>query len=175
MLWAHDFQVLGYMWFMLGTYVNILCSWLILWQNALYLYLGRLRMCLILQEICCSSLVLKPWRLDQETSEEKLFTKAGQITRHLWTDSSTDSYLSRFNEARQILSIEVTGIQIFKYDYRPMLMYLCRVSFFTILDIYKAYFRGRHIRKYKENICKRWPMPYSHWKKLLRLLRLRVL
>ena len=30
---------------MLGTYVTILCNWLILWQNTLYLYLGRLRMC----------------------------------------------------------------------------------------------------------------------------------
>ena len=39
-------------------------------------------MCLILQEICCSSLVLKSWRLDQETSEEKLFIKVGQIARH---------------------------------------------------------------------------------------------
>ena len=28
------------------TYVLILCNWLILWQNALYLYLGKLRMCL---------------------------------------------------------------------------------------------------------------------------------
>ena len=27
------------------TYVMILCNWLILWQNALYLYLGRLRIC----------------------------------------------------------------------------------------------------------------------------------
>ena len=27
------------------TYVMILCNWLILWQNALYLYVGRLRMC----------------------------------------------------------------------------------------------------------------------------------
>ena len=58
-------------------------------QSALYLYLGRSRMCLILQETCCSSLVLKPWRLDQETSEEKLFIKVGQIARHLRTDSST--------------------------------------------------------------------------------------
>ena len=52
-------------------------------------------------------------------------------------------------------------------------MYLCRVSFLTTLDLYKAYFRGRHIREYKENICKRWPMPYSLWKKLLRLCALR--
>ena len=29
--------MLGHMWIMLGTYVTILCNWLILWQNALYL------------------------------------------------------------------------------------------------------------------------------------------
>ena len=45
-------------------------------------------------------------------------------------------------------------------------------SFLLTLDIYKAYFRGRHIREYKENICKRWPMPYSFKKKLLRLCAL---
>ena len=70
------------------------------------------------------------------------------------------------------VSIEVTGIQISKSDFRPKLMYLCRVSFLTTLDIYKAYFRGRHIREYKENICKRWLMPYSLWKKLPRLCAL---
>ena len=31
---------------LLGTYVNILCNWLILWQNTLYLYLGKFRTCL---------------------------------------------------------------------------------------------------------------------------------
>lgn len=77
---------------LLGTYVTILCNWLIFWQNALYLYLDRSRMCLILQRTCCSSLVLKPRRLDQETSEEKVFIKAGQIARHLRTDSSTASW-----------------------------------------------------------------------------------
>ena len=150
---------------LLGTYVTILCNWLIFLQNALYLYLDRSRICLILQETCCSSLVLKPWRLDQETSEEKLFTKARQIAQQLRTDSSTDSYLSRFNEAQQILSIEVSiknyENQFFRFDFWLMLMYLCRVSFLTTLDIYKAYFRGRHIWEYKENTCKRWPMPYS--------------
>ena len=29
---------------LLGTYVTILCNWLILWQNVFYLYLGRFRM-----------------------------------------------------------------------------------------------------------------------------------
>ena len=84
--------------------------------------------------------------MDQETSEEKLFTKVGQIARHLWIDSLTESYLSKFNEARQILSIEVsikvTGIQIFRSDFQPMLMYLCKVSFLTTLNLYKAYFRA---------------------------------
>ena len=67
------------------------------------------------------------------------------------------------------LSVELYEIQFFRYDFRPMLMCLCRVSFVTTLDIYKAYFRGCHRREYKENICKRWPMPNSLKKKLLRL------
>ena len=77
-----------------------------------------------------------------------------------------------FNEARQILSIEVSienyGNQFFRSDFWPMLMYLCKVSFLTTLDIYKAYFKSRHTWEYKENTCKKWPMPYSLWKKLLR-------
>ena len=32
-----------------------------------------------LQETHCSSQVLKPWVSDQETSEEELFIKVGQI------------------------------------------------------------------------------------------------
>ena len=35
-----------YVFHMLRTYVMILCNWLIFWQNALYLYLDRFRMCL---------------------------------------------------------------------------------------------------------------------------------
>ena len=50
---------------------------------------------LVLQETCCLSLVLKPWRFDQEISKEKLSIKAGQIAQQL----PTDSYLSRFNES----------------------------------------------------------------------------
>ena len=53
-----------------------------------------------------------------------------------------------------------------------MFLYLYRVSFLTTLDLYKAYFRDRHIREYKENICKRWLMPYPLWKKLLCLYAL---
>ena len=69
-------------------------------------------------------------------------------------------------------SIEVMETRIFRSDFWARLLYLCRVSFHTTLDLYKTYFRGRHIREYKENICKRWPMPYSLWKKLLRLCAL---
>ena len=54
-----------------------------------------------------------------------------------------------------------------------MFLYLCKVFFLTTLDLYKAYFRGRHIREYKENISKRWLMPYSLWNKLLHLCTLR--
>ena len=35
-----------YVFHILKTYVMILCNWFILCPNALYLYLGRLRMCL---------------------------------------------------------------------------------------------------------------------------------
>ena len=38
---------------------------------------------LVLQETCCSSPVLKTWKLVQETSEEKLFTKSQQIAQRM--------------------------------------------------------------------------------------------
>ena len=97
-----------YVFHVLRTYVILLCNWLILWQNALYLYLGRSRMCLILQETCCSSLVLKPWRLDPETSKEKLFIKARQIAQHLRTNSSTAARHLRTDSstvARRLLTL----------------------------------------------------------------------
>ena len=153
---------------MLGIYVTILCNWLILWQNALYLYFGRSRICLIFkeQEFKSSIGTMQICPRNKQRSADSLKLDS----------CSTDSYLSGFNETRQILSIKVSienyGNQFFKSDFQPMLIYLCRVSFLTTLDIYKAYFRGRHIRKYKENICKRWLMPYSLWKKLLRLYTL---
>ena len=71
------------------------------------------------------------------------------------------SYLSRFKKETEIL-ICFLGIRECVFG----------ISFLTTLDIYKAYFRGRHIREYKENICKRWLMPYSLWKKLLHLCTL---
>ena len=57
-----------YVSYLLGTYVTILCNWLILWQNALYLYLDRSRMCLIFQETMFQDQVLKPCESVQETN-----------------------------------------------------------------------------------------------------------
>ena len=79
------------------------------------------------------------------------------------TDSSTDVSIEVSTE----ISIEIYEIKISKYDFWPMLTCMYRVSFLTTLDIYKAYFRGRHIREHKENTSKRWPKPYSLWRKLL--------
>ena len=59
--------------YLLVTYVNILCNWLILWQNALYLYLGRSRMCLILQETSFQVQVLKPYKFVQDSSEKSVY------------------------------------------------------------------------------------------------------
>ena len=91
-----------------------------------------------------SSLVLKPCKYVQEISEEGLFIKIGQIPDRY--------YLSR---SRQILSIKVSiknyENQFFKSDFQPMLIYLSGVSFLTTLDIYKAYFRGNHIKEYEKN------------------------
>ena len=57
-----------YMIHLLGTYVTILCNWLIFWQNAFYLYLGRTRMCLILQETLFQDQVLKACKSVQDSS-----------------------------------------------------------------------------------------------------------
>ena len=53
---------------LLGIYITILCNCLILWQNALYMYLGRSRICLILQETVFQDQVLKSYESVQETS-----------------------------------------------------------------------------------------------------------
>ena len=113
-------------------------------------------MCLIIQEICCSSQVLKPWRLDQEISEEGLFIKAGQIP-----DGSRQIAIYRglmiLDSSRQILSIEVSTAtwqmylsRITKFRFLDLIFGPCwhvcvGFSFLTTLNIYKAYFKGHHI------------------------------
>ena len=56
-----------------------------------------------------------------------------------------------------------------------MLMCLCRVSFLIILDIYKAYFRGRHIREYKREHMQKVIDALFSLKEVTASLRLRVL
>ena len=83
---------------MLRTYVNILCNWLILWQNALYLYLGRSRIFLILQEIRFPDQVLKSSSLSKKTSWKCKFIKARQLhlssLRKLFQPSVLDTCLT---------------------------------------------------------------------------------
>ena len=55
---------------LLGTYITSLCNWLILWQNAFYLYFGRSRMCLILQETLFQDQMLKSCKSIQDSSAE---------------------------------------------------------------------------------------------------------
>ena len=53
---------------LLGIYVTILFNWLILWQNTLYLYLGRSKMRLILQETLFQDQVLKLCKSVQDSN-----------------------------------------------------------------------------------------------------------
>ena len=45
------------------------------------------------------------------------------------------------------VSIENYEIQIFRSVFHVYLSYLCMISFLTTLDIYKDYFKSRHIQK----------------------------
>ena len=91
-----------------------------------------------LQETCCSSQVLKPWRYDQETSEEELFIKARQQS---WQKDFYQDLMLKLNiSSTQAVSAETYEIRNFRSDSWPVLVYLYRVSFLTTLDIYKAYF-----------------------------------
>ena len=103
--------------------------------------------------------VLKPCKSVQETSEEGLFIKVGQIpdscsidTIYRGLDSCSIDTIYRGLDSYLIdVSIENYEIIIFRSDSQPMLTCICRVSFLTTLDIYKTYFKICHIRDYKEN------------------------
>ena len=73
-------RLLGHMCFSCyRTYVMILCNWLILWQNALYLYLGRLRMCLTTSRNHVSRLRVEAFNSVQEIKQECKFIKTRQL------------------------------------------------------------------------------------------------
>ena len=68
-----------YVFHMLRTYVMILCNWLILWQNALYLYLGKLRMCLTTSRNHVSRSSVEAFKFVQEIKQECKFIKTRQL------------------------------------------------------------------------------------------------
>ena len=65
----------------------------------------------------------------QETSEEKLFIKSRQI-------------------AWQMPAIENYDFRISRSEIQPKFMCLFRLSFLTTLDMYKAYFKSHHTRRF---------------------------
>ena len=78
-----DYQrgiLLGHMCFSCyRTYVMILCNWLIFWQNAFYLYLGRLRMCLNTSRNLVSRSSVEVFKSVQEIKQECKFIKTRQL------------------------------------------------------------------------------------------------
>ena len=102
-----------------------------------------------------SSLVLKPCKSIQEISEKLLFIKSRQITRQIYLSRFNDKSGQKLDRILTEISIEFYEIRISRSDFWPKLMCMCWVSFLTNLDIYKAYFKGRQIREYKENTCKK--------------------
>ena len=79
-------RLLGHMCFSCyRTYVMILCNWLILWQNALYLYLGRLRMCLNSSRNHVLRSSVEVFKSIQEIKQECKFIKARQLVNSFST------------------------------------------------------------------------------------------
>ena len=77
--------VRAYVFHMLRTYVMILCNWLILWQNAFYLYLGRLRICFTTSRNHVSWSSVEAFKSVQEIKQECKFIKARQLVNSFST------------------------------------------------------------------------------------------
>ena len=118
---------------LLGTYITILCNWLILWQNAFYLYLSRSRMCLILSEILFQDKVLKPCKSVQEASWKEPVIKARQLSYLSSFKSFSAPWLDSSSTDR--ISVEVYEKQIFSSVLTPICVYVFEFSFLTTLDI----------------------------------------
>ena len=145
LLWfCHGFPkgkiVRTYVFHLLEIYVNILCNWLILWQNVLYLYLGRSRMFLILQETRFQDQVLKSSSLSKKISWKCKFIKARQLAGQLHLSSLRK--LFKVWCARHLLDSCLTppicrGLRNseFKYDFLGIREYVFGLSFLLTLDI----------------------------------------
>ena len=104
--------------------------------------------------------MLKPWRSDQETSEEELFIKTRQQSRQ--KDFYRDLKLKLDTSSTQAVSVETYKFRTSRFDFQPMLTYLYKVYFLTTLDIYKNYLKGHRV-------CRKWPSSLFSLKKLLHL------
>ena len=90
------------------------------------------------------SLVLKPCKSNQKTSEEVLFIKARQKSRQ--NPFYRDLMLKLDRSLTQAVYIENYEIRFSKSDNTHFLEYLCKVSSLTTIDIYEDYFKSRHKR-----------------------------
>ena len=86
---------------------------------------------------------MKPCKSDQETSEEVLLIKARQISQQNHIYRGLMLKLNRISTA--VVFVKNYDIRISRYDFMHIHEYLCRVSFLTTLDIFKDYFKGRHM------------------------------
>ena len=86
--------------------------------------------------------------------KEVLFFKARQQSRQ--KDFYRDLMLKLGRSLTQVVSIENYEIRFSRSNYTHIPMYLCRVSFLTILNICKDYFKGYHNMMQKENTSIVW-------------------
>ena len=112
-------SVRTYVFHMLRTYIMILFNWLIFWQNALYLYLGRLKMCLNTSKNHVSRSSVKAFKFVQEIKEECKFIKARQL-------------LNSFSTPPIYRGLRISE---FKSDFLGIREYVFRPSFLLTLDI----------------------------------------
>ena len=87
-----------------------------------------------------SSLVLKPCKSVQETSEEVLFIKARQISQQIHIHQGLILMLD--SSSTEVVFAENYKIHISISDFTHIHVYVCRVSFLTTLAVYKDYFKG---------------------------------
>ena len=142
------------MFHLLGTYVNILCNWLILWQNALYLYLSRSRMFLILQEIRFQDQVLKSSSLSKKTSWKYKFIKTWQLAGQLHLSSLRKLFQPNVLDSCSTSPI-CRGLRnsVFYSDFLRIRECVFGLSFFLTLDIYNDFFKS----------CQKVQKLHKHW------------
>ena len=79
---------------------------------------------------------------DQETSEVVLLIKAQQMSRQ--NPFYRGLMMKLDSSSTEAVSVENYEIRISRSNFMHIHEYLCRISFLTILNIYKDYFKGHH-------------------------------